>query len=281
MQNTSPLVLLSLLVAFCPVSALAQSAGASHPLLEKKYYIGAGAYLPDKNFKIRVAGSGAVRQVTRTVDFEEAFKTDKGETTGAAEFRWKFGEKWSVAAQYWTTSDSGTAVLTEDIEWEDVVFEEGTFAGAGVGLDVGRLFLGRVFSSGARHEFGAGAGLHWLEIDAYIEGQIKTDRGETELYRGAVSAGAPLPNIGAWYTWSWSPNWAIVTRLDWLSASFREYSGSLWNASAGINWAPFEHFGFTAAWHYFKLNVDVDKSDWQGSAEISQNGPFVAVTAYW
>jgi hypothetical protein len=172
-------------------------------------------------------------------------------------------------------------VLSEDVEWEDVVFKEGTFASAGVELDVARLFLGRIFSSGPQHEFGAGLGLHWLEIKAYVEGRIKTDLGDTEAYRGSVSAGAPLPNIGAWYTYSWSPKWAFVTRLDWLSASYDDYSGSLWNASAGVNWAVFEHFGVTAAWNFFKLDVDVDKSDWQGSAETSQNGPFLALTAYW
>lgn len=281
MKNISQRVLLAFFVVLLPGSLLAQTTdGASHPVLSGRFYLGAGAYFPDKNFKVRVAGR-LEPELNRDIDFEEAFKIDNSETTGAGEFRWRFGEKWSVSGQYWTISDSSTAVLTEDIEWEDVVFEEGTFASAGVGLDVARLFFGRDFSSGPQHEFGVGAGFHWLEVEAYVAGQIKTSLGDSEAYRGAVDASAPLPNIGAWYTWAWSPKWALQTRLDWLSASVGDYSGSLWNAKVGINWAVFEHFGITASWNFFKLDVDVDKSDWRGSVEVSQNGPFIALTAYW
>jgi hypothetical protein len=260
---------------------VAQTNGASHPLLSDDFYLGVGAYFPDKNFKIRVEGTVPDVDRQKEIDFEEALKLDNSETTGALEFRWRFGEKWSVAGQYWRISDSATAVLTEDIEWEDVVFKEGTFASAGVELDVARLFFGRTFSSGPQYEFGAGAGLHWLQIKAFVAGQIKTNLGDTEPYRGSVDASAPLPNIGGWYTYSWSPKWAFKARVDWLSASIGDYSGGLWNASASINWAVFEHFGVTASWNFFKLDVDVDKSDWRGSVETSQNGPFLALTAYW
>lgn len=281
MKSSSRLPLLALIAALVPGSLLAQTADAIHPLLGDEFFVSVGAYFPDKNFKIRVAGSIEDIDPRGEIDFEQALKLDASETTGALEFRWRFGEKWSVSGQYWKNSDSSTAVLTEDIEWEDVVFEEGTFASAGIGLEVARLFFGREFSSGPQHEFGAGIGLHWLEVEAYIAGQIKTNLGDTELYRGSVDADAPLPNIGAWYTYSWSPRWAFRTRVDWLSASIGDYSGGLWNASATINWAVFEHFGVSAAWNFFELDIDVDKSDWRGSVESSQNGPFIALTAYW
>jgi hypothetical protein len=57
----------------------------------------------------------------------------------------KNGHSWG---QYWATDNSGEAVLTEDVEWEDVVFKEGTFAAGGVELDVVRAFFGREFNLG-------------------------------------------------------------------------------------------------------------------------------------
>jgi hypothetical protein len=150
-----------------------------------------------------------------------------------------------------------------------------------MGLTVARVFFGRKFSSGPQHEFGAGAGFHWLEIDAYLEGQILTSEGDLERRRESVEYDFPLPNIGAWYTYSWSPKWALLARLDWLSASVGDYSGSLWNAKVGLNWAFVEHFGVTAAWNFFKLEGDVDKSDWRGKVESEQHGPFIALSATW
>ena len=215
------------------------------------------------------------------IEFDEIFKVDNNETTPAAHLHWRFGEKWSVQAQYWRVSDRGASILEEDVEWEDVVFESGSNVAGGVELDVARLFFGRRFSTSENHEFGLGLGVHWLEISAFIQGEILTSVGNSEFYRGSVSADAPLPNIGAWYTYAWSPRWAFVSRLDWLSASIGDYSGGLWNAQAGVNWAVSDHIGIFGAWTYFGLDIDVDKSDWRGSAEISQNGPFLGLTASW
>jgi hypothetical protein len=248
-----------------------------HPLLDKKWVLDAGAFLPTKEFRFRVDGS----LPGDGVDFGDAFRLSNDDSTVAVNLRWRFGEKWSLAGQYWKLSDSSTATLDRDIHWEDVVFEEGSFARAGVGLEVARLFFGRTFSTAERHEFGLGIGLHWLELSASVEGQIRTNMGNSELYRGSVAADAPLPNIGGWYTFAFSPKWALRSRLDWLSASIGDYSGGLTNASIGIDWAIWEHFGVGLSYNYFSLDVDVDKSDWQGATRISQYGPTLKLTAYW
>lgn len=268
---------LCLLHSLWQPSLQAQDVDGVHPILTDTYAIDFGVFFPDKNFKLGASG----KSDNLEIDFNEVFKIDESETTGAMTFSWGFGEKWSLQGQYWTVSDNGSAVLDDDYAWRDVVFLEGTYAAAGAAIDVARVFVGREFHTGPRDEFGAGLGFHWLEIDAYIEGQILTDVDSTELYRSSVSAGAPLPNIGAWYYHSWSPKWAFISRLDWFSASFDQYSGSLWNASVGVDWAPFRHFGLRATWNYFKLDVDVEETSWNGSAEISQNGPFIALTAHW
>ena len=277
MKSRSDFLVAILVAAFLPASALAQSTASSHPALSSKFYVSAGAFFPDKNFKIRVDGTVPGEEI----DFEEALKVDDSETTWSLVFDWRFGEKWSLSGQYWEISDSATAVLEEDIEWEDVVFQEGTFASTGIGLKVARVFFGRKFSTGPRHEFGAGAGFHWLELDAYLEGQILTSEGNLERRRESVEYDFPLPNIGAWYTYSWSPKWALMTRVDWLSASVGDYSGGLWNARLGINWAIWEHFGLSAAWNFFELEGDVDKSDWRGKVESEQNGPYIALSVTW
>lgn len=277
MKTIHACLLLTLFIAAAPGLVRAQVADDYHPILTNTFQVSAGAFIPDKSFEIRVDGSVP----GESIDFDEVFKTGDSETTGGIDFKWRFGEKWSLQGQYWRVSDSGSSTLEEDVKWQDVTFLRGTQVGAGADFDVARVFFGRRFGSGPQHEWGLGAGLHWLEISAYAEGQILTDMGDSEFYRGSVSAGAPLPNIGAWYTWSWSPRWALLTRVDWLSVSFDEFSGSLLNTSVGVNWAFSTHFGLSAFWNYFSLDVDVDNSDWRGAAKIAQNGPLIALTATW
>jgi len=65
-----------------------------------------------------------------------------------------------------------------------------------VDITIARVFFGREFFASPNHEFGLGAGFHWMSLDTFIEGQIITGFGETEFAREAVSAEFPLPNIG-------------------------------------------------------------------------------------
>jgi hypothetical protein len=277
MKALSCLTAVALAAGMFSSSLAAQSSDEYHPFLSDKFNIGIGIFYPQKSFKIRVDGSDPEEEI----DFDEALRIDEEDTTGSLSFRWRFGEKWSFWGQYWNTDDKGGAILEEDIEWEDVVFKAGTFAAGGVDLTIARAFFGRTFSTGPQHEFGLGAGFHWLSLDTFIEGQVITNFGETEFAREAVSADFPLPNIGGWYMYSWNKKWLFQARLDWLSASVGDYSGGLWNTQAGIHWQAFKHIGFGLFYNGFILDVDVDKDDWNGKAESKQHGPWLAITATW
>ena len=173
------------------------------------------------------------------------------------------------------------AVLEEDIEWEDYKLLAGSFVESGVDTSIARVFLGHSFlQDSPEQEFGLGAGLHWLELQAFIEGDFD-DGTSVEFKRENVTAEFPLPNIGAWYIYSWSPKWMVSASLDWLSVSIGDYSGGLLNGQVGVNYQISEIFGLGLSYSIFDTDVDVDKTDWHGSIETSQQGPLVLLTATW
>jgi len=264
-------------LSLLPQQAVSQWETSQHPKLTDRFLLAAGAFVPEKNLNIRVDGS----LPSVNLDFDERLNLSSDQTTFSGELRWRFGEKWSVSAQYFNTDDSATAELTEDISWEDYVLKVGSNVGAGVEATVARVFLGRTISTGQRHEFGLGFGLHWLEIGAYLEGEFFLNEESTGVRREAVSADAPLPNIGGWYWYALSPRWLLTTRLDWLSASIGEYSGSLWNANAGVTFQAWRNVGISLSYQLFKLDVDIDKSDWHGGADLTYDGPFLAAHVNW
>jgi len=277
MKTLIHLSVIALFAALFSSPVTAQTAEDYHPFLTDTFNLQAGIFLPEKEYIVQVDGSLPEEEI----DFDEVFGISDYETTASLNFRWRFGEKWSLWGQYWSTSENTSAVLEEDLEWEDVIFKAGTFAKASTGTKIARVFVGRAFSTGPRHEFGAGAGLHWMEMEATIKGEIIIDEDSTGFHRGSVDAAIPLPNIGAWYMYSWSPKWVFQTRVDWLSASIGDYSGSLWNAQAGIHWQTFKNLGVGLYYNNFKIDVDVEKSDWRGAVETTQQGPYLALTATW
>jgi hypothetical protein len=271
---------LGAITLFCALlsgTVAAQTAEDYHPFLTDKFNIHLGIFWPDKEYTVQVDGSAPDEEI----DFDEQFGINDFEATASLNFRWRFGEKWSLWGQYWSTSETAKGVLEEDVEWEDYIFKKGTSAKLGFGMDIARVFFGRTFNTGPRHEFGAGLGFHWMELDTFIEGEVILDEDTTGFQRASVDAEIPLPNIGFWYMYSWSPKWIFQTRLDWLSASIGDYSGGLWNAQAGVHWQAFENLGVGLYYNNFKLDVDVDKSDWHGAVEATQQGPYLALTATW
>ena len=260
-----------------PILASAQESDQTHPFLSDRFQLTIGAFARQQDFKIAADGTAPEEEI----DFDETLGVDDQDTSAALDFRWNFGSKWSLWGQAWKVNAGGGAVLTEDVEFEDLVFQQGSTVAAGVHNKVVRVFLGRKFSAGPRHEFGLGVGFHWLEIGAYIEGEALIDDIPSGFQRGDVDASAPMPNIGGWYYYSPSKRWLFEARLDWLDVSVGDYSGGIWNSSVGVQYQAFKHLGIALNYHYFSLNADVDSDDWSGGAELKYRGPFLALTTNW
>jgi hypothetical protein len=265
----------------CTISmpVVAQEQSDVHPNLKDGFVVNAGAFLPRTDVDLGV--DGTLTGDHPPVDFEGRVGNKREDTIFAAGVMWRFGEKWSFRGQYFASGRDAAAVLEEDIEWGDAVFEQGSFVGAGTDIEVARLFFARDFSKSPQYDFGFGLGIHRLKIGGYLTGTAIIN-GETFMAeRRAVSAVAPLPNIGGWYAYSPSEKWVFETRLDWLDAEIGEYDGGLLNAAAGVNYQAFGHVGIGLKYQIFRLHLDVNKPDWHGDFELTYQGLYLYLSANW
>jgi hypothetical protein len=253
-----------------------------HPGLSDNFTVVLGAFKSSNTFDISAEGS-IEDEIEDTIDFGKSTGVDENSTLFNAQLRWKFGKtrKWSIWGQYFSNDATGEAFLTEDVEWQDVVFREGTFVEAGVDLAVTRIFIGRSLVKNQQHDFGIGAGIHNLDLSVFIEGDIKIDDDSTDFFRGDSENSQPLPNIGAWYHFSPARKWLIHTRVDWISAEIGDYDGTLWNANIGVNYQAFRHVSFDVSYQYFELDLKINKSDWQGAVDMTYSGPMLSVQFNW
>ena len=249
-----------------------------HPLLTSGVSIDVGIFYPDRELDLSVNGR---LNVNDPIDFDTGFSLGNADEVFSGEMAWRFRNRWSFLAQYFKSSDSSTATLKQDIEWGDVVFGAGTSATVGTSLSLTRLFVGRDLAiQDKHHDFGIGGGVHWLSINAFIEGSIIED-GDLTFTRNSATTEGPLPNLGVWYRYSISPRWAFRSRFDILKADVGRYDGLLLNGSLGVNFQAFEHFGIGAAYNYFELDVKVDQSDWRGQIEMIYEGAYVYISAFF
>jgi hypothetical protein len=133
-----------------------------HPYLENGFSLDIGIFYPDRELDLRVNGSLA--GINDEIDFDESLGLKRADEVFSAQMSWQFAGRWSLIGQYFASSDSRRAVLEEDVEWGDVVFGAGSFAAIGADFSLTRIFFGRHFDTGKRHEIGVGCGIHWLHV---------------------------------------------------------------------------------------------------------------------
>ena len=168
---------------------------AVHPMLDSKHQVYLGLYFPDK--KVTFSAQGSVGGFANDpIEFDEALGLGETETVAFFQYRWNWGKKWWTEFEYFSTDADNTLQLQQDITWQDITFKEGSFVAAGTNLDVARVFFGRKIFQRPDRELSLGAGLHWLEIGGYIEGELESSIGDSEFLRGEAKTGFPLPNFG-------------------------------------------------------------------------------------
>ena len=259
---------------FFAIQIFAQEEVEKNPLLTNKFQFEIGTFFPSKTIKLEVDGSGPNDEF----EFGNAFGLESTQTTLLLGFDWCFSKKWKVAFEYFGLKNSNTRMLEEDITWEDFTFEEGTNVNGNTGFNIYRVYFGRIFTQGQKHEFGGGLGVHSMNVRISIEGNVLTNQGDVSFEKSQKSITIPLPNIGLWYFYAPIPKLAFTARVDFFALSINEFSGNLWNITPGVNYQVFKHIGIAANYRWVNIGAKYETSDWDGGVDIVFQGPSIAIT---
>ena len=265
------------------ISAIAhgQDESQSGGLLDATYFVSVGLFAPDRKIRLGLDASIELTGPDPYVDFSETLDLKSRDETFSAEFGWNFGERWQFRGQYFRIEDKQRVALTEDVEWGDYVFNEGTSVAAGTDMQITRLFFGRKFWGSGNYEAGLGLGGHILDLSGYINGEASVDDELVGFVQERASVSQPLPNIGGWFRRVYAERWIFRARLDWLAADIGKYNGHIFNGSLGVAYTMNTHFGIGLSYNLFEIDLGIDDSDWQGRVRSRFEGPYLALTVFW
>lgn len=267
------------------ISAIAhgQDESPSAGVLDSRFFVAVGLFAPNRKVRLGLDASVDVTipQPDPYVDFSETLDLTSRDQTFSAEFGWKFGKRWQFRGQYFRIEDSGRVTLTEDLEWGDYVFNEGTSVAAGTDMQITRFFFGRKFWGSGNYEAGLGLGAHLLDMSGNVSGNASVNGEDVGFVEERASVSAPLPNFGGWYRHVYAERWILRARLDWLAADIGKYDGHIINSSLGFAYNMSTHFGVGLAYNVFEIDLGIDDTDWQGRVRTRFEGPYLALTAYW
>jgi len=251
--------------------------GVKHPLLTDRIIIGAGWYFPNRDVKFGIEGNITIEDIEDLddIDFDKTLGLGEGDNTFNFNFYWRFSKSkfWSVRGEYFKVGTTRNVTLDEEIEWEDIVYPVGGEAEVSYGISLYRVFFGRTISSGQKHEFGGGLGIHGLNVKASVEGEGFVGEESAGISRSEVSIFLPLPNIGIWYTWAPTDKWAFTANLDWFGINIDNISGGLWNFSPGVNYQIIRNLGVNLNYEFITFSADIDNTDFRGGFDLEFSGP--------
>lgn len=269
------ITVLLLLIVFTSSLVYSQETTKKHAILTDKFELAIGIFYPSKRINAGVDGS----LENEDFEFGKGIGLKDEQTTLFFGSNWRFAEKWKLSVDYFGLKNSGSGVLEEDINWDDFTFEQGTNVGATSGFNLYRIYVGRIFTRGAKHEFGGGLGVHAINLRASIEGEVLTNKGDHSFETSRKSVTIPLPNLGLWYFYAPNTKWAFTSKFDVFYIAIGDFSGNLINITPGVKYQIFKNIGASINYRLVDIGAEFKSTDWEGSINTTFYGPSLAITA--
>ena len=265
------IIIILLLIIVYTQNLIAQADVNKHSILTSKFKLGLGMYIPTESVQFKTDGNSE----NQGIQFDETFDFNNNHITPDINFDWRFSKNWKLAAEFFDIKYDTTAVLENDIKAGDYLFNKGSSVSIGYKINMYRVYLGRIISRGFKHELGAGIGLHVLDLEPFIKGNVIVNGSDNEFRIANVSATAPLPNIALWYYFAPTEKWAFTAHVDWFGLIVDQYSGSLWDVSPRVHYQIIKNLGVAVDYRFFDVWVKVSEKNWNGSVNLSLSGPTI------
>jgi hypothetical protein len=120
-----------------------------------------GAYKSDFDTTLRIDGE----EIGSEIDLEDDLNFDSDDTAFRLDGYWRFADRHRVMFAYYDLTRDATALLTEDIIIDDVLYPAGSEVKGGFDIWVLQLAYSYSVVQTKRGELGLSIGVHWPGID--------------------------------------------------------------------------------------------------------------------
>lgn len=250
------------------IAAAADTSWKVHPYLTDKWNFQLGVFYPDVSTTARLDNTTTGRGTE--VDFEDSLNLSDREALGHIFGSVRLGEKWRIEAEYFALNRSGTRTINQTISWGNITFPVNAQVSSSFDSDVYRVSGGYSFIKDDKKEFGAALGLFVTDFKASLATvNLGVSEGDTL---------APLPTIGVFGAYAFTPKWLVSGRIDYFTLDWDQYDGSFTNVQASVDYRFTRHFGVGLGYRYVNYNLESSDDSWNGEIEYKFSGPQLYLT---
>jgi len=261
-----------------PPGVIATATDNSPNLLTDPFSLSVGTFIVQT--KPTVTLNGEVSSGDK-IDFDKAIG-GADVTRFRLDGAWRFGDtdKHRLKGFLFDVSRSRNRTIDREIEWGGETFPVNAKINFNFHFTIIELAYEYEFLKRDNYEVGASAGVHYAQFSSELKAKASQSGGtlEGDLKRDG-NVDAPLPVFGLQGTWKLPHNLWINASGQFFSLTIDEYSGDLQDYRATLTWQPKPWVGLGIGYDVFRVNVDVEKKDFNGSLDWKYNGPMIFYNA--
>lgn len=248
------------------------------PLGEDSVKVSAGGFLASMSsqFDFTVATKN---QSDGNVDLEDRLGLSKSKGTYRVDGYWRFFPRHRLSVGFYQVGRSGEEVIDREFEWQDAVYQVNGVVETRFSWRVIPVSYAYSLYKSRDLELAASVGVHFLRLGAMVTGDAIVNgvlaRGHTET----TKSDGPFPLVGLSGDYQIAPGLIGGVSAQWLSLSVGDYSGSLIDAKAYIEYYFARNVGVGLAYNYFDFSGKVKNEPWTAAFSNSYGGVLLYLSA--
>lgn len=252
-------------------------------LLLAGFSLPAAAVEPVDTFSVRV--SGYVTQFDTTVrangegqrgtdiDLNNDLGLDSDNIIALVGLTWRPFEHHEFGFSYYQDDYEAARVLRRDIDFDGTIYPASATVRADYSLDTYELNYIWWVGKDDNWALGPRLGLVWYKIDLGLamELDVNGNPGSAE-FNEDVSADLPAPSIGASWRWTPAQDWRLSAEAGYFTVDINDIDADVTFFRAGVEWYPWERFGFLLDYTFNDIDATVDRNSFNGRFEFEDSG---------
>jgi len=231
-----------------------------------------GGYIT--RFDTQVRGDTETERGTE-IDFDRDLDLAQGNAIAYVGATWRPWTNHEFGVSYFQTDSSRERQINRDFEFNGTQYQSQSTIRSESAIDAYEAHYTWWAANHQNWALGPSVGLAWYKFD--LEIQLERDANGnvvTGVARDSVSADLPVPTLGG--SWRWVPAgndaWRVGADAGWFSANAGGYDAQVWQGRIGVEWFPWERWGFSLDYTARKINGDADTDSFRGSLDFLDSG---------
>jgi hypothetical protein len=190
---------------------------------------------------------------------------------------WHVSDRWVLQFDTFGFDNDGRRLRQVEVGVGDLVIGTEALLEGWLELDLYVLNLGYRLHRAGGFEAGAGAGVHFIDLNYGLSATLDGDA--AEMLGVGSSDRFPAPNLYGWAGYRFNDRLQMNLKSGWLSVSYGDYDGGIWFVRSALQYRLGEHVGLGAGYWLTDFDVDRQTDRRSDSYEVRLRGPFVYLKA--